>query len=189
MNLRILSASFAVLTATMLLTPAQAAISVIGSGPAELCYQAADSGASPFDSLQYCDEALAGSLSAGDRAATFVNRGVLKLAANDIDSAASDFNAGLAINGSLGEAYVDRGATLIAHKRYADAILDINKGLKLGTKQEYNAYFDRAVADEGIGNLQAAYDDYRQAVMLKPDFTAASQELARFKIVEKPSGA
>ena len=37
------------------------------------------------------------------------------------------------------------------------------------------------------GPLQAAYDDYRQAVTLKPDFTLASDELKRFKIVEKPS--
>jgi hypothetical protein len=45
------------------------------------------------------------------------------------------------------------------------------------------------MADEALGNLQAAYDDYRQALTLAPDFTQASEELARFKIVEKPSGA
>ena len=189
MNHRIFPLLLAAAGAALLSVPAHAAISVIGSGPAELCYQAADTGASPFDSLTYCDQALAGDLSSADRAATFVNRGVLKLAMNSIDAAAADFNAGLAIDGDLGEAYVDRGATLIAHKRYQEAILDINKGLKLGTKEPQNAYYDRAVAYEGVGNLQAAYDDYRQAVTLAPDFTAASQELARFKIVEKPSGA
>ena len=189
MKLRALSALFAAGAATLLFTPAQAAISVIGSGPAELCYQAADTGQSPFDYMSYCDQALAGQLSTADRAATFVNRGVLKLNMNSIDAAAADFDAGLAINGNLGEAYVDRGATLIAKKRYAEAILDINKGLKLGTKEPENAYYDRGVANEAIGNLQGAYDDYRQAVTLAPNFTAASQELTRFKIVEKPSGA
>ena len=134
-------------------------------------------------------EALAGVLSTDDRAATFINRGVLKLAMNQVQSAADDFNAGLAINANLGEGYVDLAATLISQHRYADAILNINKGLKLGTKQPHLAYYDRAIADEQLGNLQAAYDDYRQALALQPDFTLASDELKRFKIVDKPNGA
>jgi len=89
----------------------------------------------------------------------------------------------------LAEGYVDRGATLIAQKRYADAIKDINKGIALGAKQPHIAYFDRAIADEALGNLQAAYDDYRQALTLAPNFTLASDELKRFKVIEKPSGA
>jgi tetratricopeptide (TPR) repeat protein len=189
MNIRIPSILLAAAGIALFCTPAQSAISVIGSGPAELCYQGADTGASPMDYLSYCDQALAGTLSASDRAATFVNRGVLRLAINSIDAAAADFNAGLAINANLGEAYVDRGATLIARKRYAEAIVDINRGLALGTKEAQNAYYDRGVANEALGNLQGAYDDYRKAVSIAPDFTAASQELVRFKVVEKPSGA
>jgi tetratricopeptide (TPR) repeat protein len=187
MNTRILSILFAA-SAAMTLSSADGAVSVVGNGPAQLCYQAADSGASPFDYLSYCDEALAGSLTRADRAATFVNRGVLKLSMHAVDAAASDFNAGLAINGDLGEAYVDLGAVLIARKRYAEAIPLITRGLKLGTKEPQNAYYDRAVASEAIGNLQGAYDDYRQAVSIAPNFTKASDELKRFKVVEKPSG-
>jgi len=188
MNTRTLTILFAA-GAAMIFSPAQAAVSVVGNGPAQLCYQAADTGASPFDYLSYCDQALAGSLSRADRAATFVNRGVLKLSMHAIDAAASDFNASLAIDDQLGEAYVDLGAVLIAKKRYAEAIPLITKGLKLGTKEPQNAYYDRAVASEALGNLQAAYDDYRQAVNIAPNFTKASDELKRFKVVEKPNGA
>ncbi|HXC56035.1 MAG TPA: hypothetical protein VNU97_12130 [Rhizomicrobium sp.] len=187
MRIRLLSVVIA--AAALFAGGAEAAVTVIGAGPAELCYQAADTGAAPQDFMTYCNQALAGSLSDADRAATYVNRGVLKLALNDVDSAAADFNAGLAINANMGEGYVDRGATLIAHKRYADAIRDISKGLTLGTKEAHLAYYDRAMADEAIGNLQAAYDDYRQALAVNPNFTLASDELARFKIVEKPNGA
>ncbi|HUO88981.1 MAG TPA: hypothetical protein VMU08_07395 [Rhizomicrobium sp.] len=188
MNIRILPALIVATGATLLFSDAQAAISVLGSGPAQICYQAAENGASPADYMTYCNQALAGTLSDADRAATFVNRGVLRLAMNDNDAAAEDFRAGLAINTNLGEGYVDLGATMIAKKHYADAIRNIDRGLSLGTKKPHLAYYDRAMADEAIGNLQAAYDDYRHALALKPDFTPASDELTRFKIVDKPSG-
>lgn len=168
---------------------AQAAVTVFGAGPAQLCYEGADSGTSPFEYIAYCNDALAGVLARNDRAATYINRGVLELLMMKINAAQDDFNAGLAINDTLGEAYVDRGATLIAQKRYAEAVTDIDKGLSLGTKQPEIAYFDRAMADEGLGNLRAAYDDYRQALIVAPDFTRASDELKRFKIIQKPSGA
>jgi tetratricopeptide (TPR) repeat protein len=167
---------------------AQAAVTVLGAGPAQLCYQGADTGAASIEYVQYCNQALAGALSKDDRAATYVNRGVLELLEQRVNAAQDDFNAGLAINDSLGEAYVDRGATLIAQKKFTEAIADINKGLALGSKEPHIAYFDRAMADEGLGNLRAAYEDYRQALIVAPDFTRASDELKRFKIVEKPSG-
>jgi tetratricopeptide (TPR) repeat protein len=168
---------------------ALAAVTVIGSGSAQLCFQAADSGRSLRDGLYFCNDALVGALTKDDRAATYINRGVIELAMMKTNAAQDDFNAGLAINANLGEGYVDRGATLIAQKKFAEAILDINKGLSLGAKEPHIAYYDRAVAEEGLGNLRAAYDDYRQALVVQPDFTRASDELKRFKIVEKPSGA
>jgi tetratricopeptide (TPR) repeat protein len=168
---------------------AQAAVTVIGPGPANLCYEAADSGRTTHEGIGFCNEALAGILSTTDRAATYINRGVLELNVAKTNAAQDDFNAGIEINPDLAEGYVDRGATYIAQRRYADAIKDINKGLALGAKQPHIAYFDRAIADEGLGNLQAAYEDYRQALVIDPDFTMASDELKRFKVVEKPSGA
>lgn len=169
--------------------PADAAVSVMGSGPAQLCFEAADSGGSPFDYMSYCDQALAGTLSRADRAATFVNRGILKLDMNALDGASADFAAGLAIDDRLGEAYVNLGAVLIQRKQFAEAIVDITKGLALGTNEAQNAYYDRAVAYEATGNVQGAYDDYRHALAIAPNFTKASDELKRFKVIGKASGA
>jgi tetratricopeptide (TPR) repeat protein len=188
MRKRLFPVLAAVVGAAFVSTAAQGAVSVIGSGPAELCYQAADTGQSPLDYMMYCDQALAGQLSSADRSATLVNRGVLKLAINATDSASADFNASIAINPNQGEAYIDRGATLLAKRRYAEALADINKGLALGTKEPHLAYYDRAMADEALGNLQGAYDDYRKALSLAPDFELASTELKRFRIVDKPAG-
>jgi tetratricopeptide (TPR) repeat protein len=167
----------------------EAAVTVIGGGAAQLCYAAADSGRAGREGIMSCNEALVGALSQTDRAATLVNRGVIELNQARVNAAQDDFNAGLAIDPDLAEGYVDRGATLIAQRKFADAIKDINKGLALGAKQPQVAYFDRAIADEALGNLQAAYDDYRQALVIAPDFTLASDELKRFKVVDKPSGA
>jgi len=167
---------------------AHAAATVFGPGPARACYEAAEAGLTTFDAKVSCDEALASSLSISDRAATFVNRGVIELNEARVNAALDDFDAGIAINPELAEGYVDRGAALIMQKRYADGIKDINKGLALGAKSPQLAYFDRAIADEALGNLKAAYDDYHQALALAPDFSLASEELKRFKVVDKPSG-
>jgi tetratricopeptide (TPR) repeat protein len=187
MHLHRLAAAAAIATA-FVSTEAQAAVSVLGAGPAQLCFEAADSGNAPGENLIYCNAALGGLLIPVDRAATYVNRGVLKLALNKPDEAADDFNAGLAIKNDIGEAYVDLGASQIMNKRYAEAIDNITKGLALGTKQPQNAYFDRAMANEALGNYKAAYEDYRQALAVAPGFELAARQLKRFKVVEKPGG-
>ena len=177
--------------ATVIAVPsAQAAVSVFGaSGTAKLCYDGAESGSDPGAYLFYCDQALNTSMSPHDRAATFINRGVLRLVLREVNFALADFDAGLAIDGSIGEGYVDRGASLIEKRQYAAAIRDINKGLSLGAHRPGLAYYDRAIAHEALGDLPAAYNDYQQAVALQPDFSMASDELKRFKVVRKPEGS
>lgn len=83
---------------------------------------------------------------------------------------------------------MDRGAALIALKEYDAAIKDIDKGLSLGAKQPEVAYYDRAMANEAIGDIPGAYKDYQQSLAAQPDFTPASDELKRFKVVRKTSG-
>jgi tetratricopeptide (TPR) repeat protein len=168
---------------------AQAAVTVIGSGPAQLCYDGAENGNDPGEYLYYCTTALGGVLSTHDRAATFINRGVLRLALNETNPALDDFNSGLAIDPDLGEGYIDRGASLIEKKQYGEAIISIDKGIALGAKRPALAYYDRAIADEGIGDIPSAYRDYQQALVAQPGFAMASDELKRFKVVRKTDGS
>ncbi len=86
---------------------------------------------------------------------------------------------------TLGEGYVDRGATLIVLKRYEDALADINKGIGIGAKRPEIAYYDRAIVDEALGDVRGAYLDYRKAVDIAPGFTLASEQLARFRVIHK----
>jgi tetratricopeptide (TPR) repeat protein len=88
---------------------------------------------------------------------------------------------------SLGEAYVDRGAALIVLARYDEAVQDIDKGIAMGSNRLQIAYYDRGLAQEALGNVRAAYEDYKKATEIEPDFTLASSQLTRFKVVRHHS--
>jgi len=188
MNVRSISAMFAAALCALIARPATAAESVFGPGPAQRCFEAADQGLPAGENLIFCNVALSTVLMPHDRAATFVNRGVLKLNLLEYNSAAADFKAGLEINDQMGEGYIDLGATDVGRQNYADAVAHITRGLALGTTQPEVAYFDRAMANEGLGQVKDAYDDYRKALSIAPGFIPASNALKRFKVVEKPSG-
>jgi tetratricopeptide (TPR) repeat protein len=176
-------------TVAVMGSQAQAAITVLGVSLAHNCYEAAEFGGDPSQGVATCSYALDGTMSTRERAATYINRGILKSRADDPQGAFDDYNHGLTLDASLGEGYVDRGATLIVLKRYEDALADINKGIGIGAKRPEIAYYDRAIVDEALGDVRGAYMDYRKAVELSPDFTLASEQLARFRVVRKsPSG-
>jgi tetratricopeptide (TPR) repeat protein len=180
--------SAAALGAVMLASSAQAAVTVLGPGPAENCFKVAEYGGNAKDGIAVCTQALEGALSRSDRAATYVNRGVLKLDLNDNDAAIADINQGLIVDPKLADGYVDRGAVSIALKRYDDALADLNRGIELGAHRPQIAYYDRAIVYEAMGNIRAAYEDYKKAVELQPDFEAAMRELKRFKVTRKSDG-
>ncbi|HEX4303456.1 MAG TPA: tetratricopeptide repeat protein [Rhizomicrobium sp.] len=162
---------------------AQAASDVAAGGSTKLCYLAATAGEDNTESaLTFCNDALSENVTSRDRAATYDNRGIVLLTLNQFREAEADFNRAIALRPDLGDGYLNRGAVYIAHKRYQEALDDINKSITLGVSQPPLAYFNRAVANEGLGNVRAAYDDYRQALALAPDFTLASEQLSRFKV-------
>ena len=162
---------------------AEAASTVYGAGPAQDCYQAAMTGRTDPGAIRDCDTAImGGELDARDRAATVVNRGVIRLQRREPQLALQDFDNAIAWRPELGEAYVNRGAALIRLGDYDGAIASINRGLELGTEDPQEAYFNRAVANEKRDNLPAAYADYKKALELKPDWALAQTELARFTV-------
>jgi tetratricopeptide (TPR) repeat protein len=165
---------------------ASAAVTVLGNGIAHGCFEYAEFGGNSQDGITTCSIALEqAALPRKDRAATFINRGILKARIEDTTGALADYDDGLAIDGNLGEGYVDRGATMIVLKRYDEALDDLDKGISLAANRVQIAYYDRAIVDEALGNIRAAYEDYKKAAEIQPDFTLATDQLARFKIVRK----
>lgn len=166
--------------------PANAAVSVLGGSLASSCYQAAQFGGDVRDGIRVCDTALLESaLSTRDRAATMINLGILRSQNDDPTGALKSYNKGLSLDASLGEGYVDRGATEIVLKDYQAAVADITKGLALNSNRPEIAYYDRAIANEALGNIRDAYQDYKKAVELRPDFALANEQLMRFKVVRR----
>jgi tetratricopeptide (TPR) repeat protein len=161
-------------------------VTVIGGGLAEACSKAALAGRVEHRFEASCTQALEEEqLSPRDRAGTYVNRGVLKLRRLDFVAAIKDFDQAVKVKPDLGEAYVNRGAASIGEHRYADGLTDLNKGLQLGVEEPAKAYYNRALAYEGLEDVKSAYFDYQKAVELSPDWAAPKQELARFHVERK----
>jgi tetratricopeptide (TPR) repeat protein len=142
-----------------------------------------------LEGIDKCNSALNMIMSPRDRAATFVNRGVLRLALHQDDRALADIDSGIAIAPDLADAFVDRGAVSIALGRYPQALEDLNRGIALGPHRPQVAYYDRAIIYEQQGDIRAAYNDYKRALDIAPDFEPAAKELKRFRVVHKADGA
>ncbi len=170
---------------------AQAAVLVLGSGPARNCYEAAHvviAHKAPIsDGIAVCSQAIETQpLSAHDLAGTYNNRGVLSFALGDYSAALQDFDAAIARLPRLAEPHVSRAAALIAMRRFAEAVPEIDTGLALNVEEPERAYFDRALAYEGLHDQQRAYMDYLRSAELKPGWDLPRAEMARFTVIRRP---
>jgi tetratricopeptide (TPR) repeat protein len=125
--------------------PVRASVTVMGGGLAETCSKAARSASrgSIIDqqAIKTCSLSLdTENLSLRDKAGTYINRGVLLLTRSDFRGARKDFDTALYFIPNLGEAYVNRGAALIGEHRFAEGIVEIDKGLALGPEEPEKAY-------------------------------------------------
>jgi len=167
--------------------PAGADVTIIGNGLAAECSSAASGAAnsqpSRADAEEQCTLAIEGEpLTPHQVAATYVNRGVLYLTDRAIAQARRDFGLALRIEPNLPEAMVDDGAALVAGGHDREGAQEITRGLALNPVQPEKAYYNRAVAEERLGDLRSAYLDYRKASDLKPDWPLPKTELARFRV-------
>ena len=175
------AAAFA--TAVLCAGTAGASTLVIGGGAAKDCASAAMDGRKDASSVTTCTLALeTETLSFRDRARTYVNRGVLQMRQRDFDGAVSDFDAASKIDPDLGEAFVNRGAAFVGTSRFGEGLSQIDQGLALGVKDPEKAYYNRAIANESLGDVTAAYRDYAKAAALAPTWDAPKNELARFSV-------
>jgi tetratricopeptide (TPR) repeat protein len=163
-------------------TSAFGAAMVIGTGPAQGCYQAARADRSDLRSLETCNQALDGDLNRHDRVATRVNRGIILINRRQPEAALADFDRALRMNPELGEAHVNRGAALMMKNEYEAAVEAITRGIGLNTEEPHKAYYNRAIAYEAIGNVRAAYEDYTRAAELAPEWAQPRTELTRFTV-------
>ncbi len=167
--------------------PASAAVTVVGSSAARLCYEAADSPRSPTTAdIDRCNQAFEeDALSFTDRVATYVNRGIVRLRRNNVEGAIDDFDAAIALNPRQPEAFVNKGAALIRLEDAAGALPLFSVALEHGTRRPALAHYGRAIANEELGNVRAAFQDYQRAVELEPEWDEPRTELSRFRVVSR----
>jgi tetratricopeptide (TPR) repeat protein len=176
----------ATMAALFLAVPAHAAVFVVGEGPERGCYLAAKTHSLTAESLKLCNDAITYSdMTLHDRAATFVNRGVILLGLGHVDTAMVDFNECLRIMPDQADTYLNRGAAYISLKQYANALTEIQKSFTLHPSEMAVAYYDRGVAEEELGQLRDAYQDYQAAAKELPTFTEANEAVSRFRVITK----
>ena len=162
--------------------PAEAVVIVVGGGAGAQCYSTAEFG-DPFEAFDICSKALANQeISVRDRAATYINRSVVRLRVHDYNGAIADCDLSIARFPSFGEAYVNRGAALINLEMPKEALESLNKAIQLGLDKIHLAYYNRGLAKERLNDPRGAYEDYMKALELDPTFTLAAEELKRFSV-------
>ena len=177
--------AIAALLAVAAAAPAQGAVTVIGGGLARDCYEAVEYvRVSTSDAIRICDLALEQEvLTRRNRAATYTNRGILFMRDGRNDRALADYSKSLSLMPLL-ETKVNLGAALYGLKRYTEALAALNEGIATDSDNaRATGFYNRALTYEKLGNVQAAYEDFRTALEIKPDFEAAQRQLTRFTVV------
>lgn len=186
----LLGISVAVALGATIAGSAGAAVTVFGGGIARDCYIAVEKHSlTNAKTLEICDTALEQErLTLVNRAATLVNRGIVYMRDKRLERAMEDFNRALQLEPGLLEAKVNVGAALYGLERYDEAFAMLNEGVEAqNIDAKATAYYNRALIFERRGDVESAYNDYRKALQLVPEFTLAAKQLERFSVVPADS--
>jgi len=162
---------------------ANAAVRSLGGPLSQNCYEAALSHDVRSFAIDGCTRALnEEGLLDPDRAATFVNRGILQMTAGRLSSADSDFDDALEINASLSDAWLNKGFLRIREGKGQEALPLVQKGIDNGARRQALAYFARGVAYEQAGDLRSAYNDLVKARQMEPKWALPKEWLAHYQV-------
>jgi tetratricopeptide (TPR) repeat protein len=181
-----LAETLAVLSLFVLLFPGAASAStlIIGESLGASCYQEAKQGRSGREAIAICDLAIDNEvMSRTDKAATYVNRGIIRSSSGDLKGAINDYNKALQINPNMAEAFANRGTVFIRQANYTKALTELDRALSLELEQPAAVYYNRGIVHERIGDLASAYKDYLKATELKPKWQQPKTELIRFSVI------
>ena len=156
---------------------ATAQVSIIGGGIAKDCYEAAKyQRTSPGEGEKLCTRAIESELmNVTNKAATYTNRGVLRMRSGRLDAALSDYDIAKRMR-------PEEGAAHILRKDFNAALVSLDKAIELDSHDLYAAYYNRAIAKENTGDIQGAYFDFKRADELNPDWDLAKRQMARFQV-------
>lgn len=114
-----------------------------------------------------------------DRAGTLVNRGILESALGDQDAAMASYDKALNVMPELPESWVGRGNVLFMRGDAAGAISAYDRSLAMGITRRHVVLLNRGMAWEARGDLVRAEQDYREALLITPEWALATSRLER----------
>ncbi|MEE2566005.1 tetratricopeptide repeat protein [Hyphobacterium marinum] len=175
-------------TAALLLVSGEAAaqMTFIGREPAAVCYESALVARGDRESQRVCTLAIEDQFMTSEaRARTHVNRGVVRIAARDFESALRDFeSASRLAPGLAADIAANRAAALIHLGRHREALTEANYAIEHNARARASALFNRGVALEELGDMRGAYASYRQAAEARPGWSLPREALTRFQVME-----
>ncbi len=178
------------LIGSLLLLPLRAqaqTVTVISSGgDARSCSFAAELAMTRLNpmraDLDSCNRALEDvHLSRRDRAATYVNRGIVLASLEEYQDALDDYNAGLELVPDLPQAWNGKGNLYYLAERYGEAIAAYERALELDLPERHVAFYNLGITYEKAGDGAAAERSYGMALEIMPDWAPAKEKLERLK--------
>ena len=165
------------------LSAADGAVLTVGGPLSRLCYESALSRDGRSLAVEGCTRALQEEgLLAPDRAATYVNRGILHMVAGHGTLADADFNAALSLDRDLSDAWLNKGFLRIREGKGRDALPLLQQGIDRGVRRQALAYFARGVAYEQMGEFRSAYKDIKRARDMEPGWSLPNQYLSSYVV-------
>jgi tetratricopeptide (TPR) repeat protein len=178
------------LFASLLLVPwfasAQSITVLSGGGEARACSFSAEMSTTRLrvsrGDLDACNRAIEEvNLSRRDRAATFVNRGIILAALDQYQDALNDYNESLELIPELPQAWNGKGNLYYLADRYDDAIEAYERALELNLPDRQVAYYNLGITYEKLGDKAAAERSFNTAVEIAPEWTLPKERLERLK--------
>lgn len=165
---------------------ANAAVFSLGGPNSKLCYDAAFGLDDRPSAIDGCTRSLTDEpLTDPDRAATYVNRGILNMITGHARDADADFSMALKLDSGLADAWLNKGFLMLRENRGRDALALIEEGMKRQPRRQALAVFARGLAYEQIGDLQAAYADLKTARDMEPAWSLPGQYLSRYQVRDR----
>lgn len=168
------------------LSAARSAVISVGGPLSRTCYQAALSEDDGNSAMDECTRALnEEAMTPSDRAATYVNRGILRMVRGNDADADADFDAALALNRDLPDAWLNKGFLRIRRGDGRDALPLLQQGIDRKPDRQALAIFARGVAYEEMGEYRSAYQDLTRAHQLEPHWSLPREYLSHYRVVAR----
>ena len=107
------------------------------------------------------------------------------MVAGNARDADADFDAALAIDHDLPDAWLNKGFLRLRQGDGREALPLLQEGISRNPEREALALFARGVAYEQMGEFRSAYVDLKRAHDLEPRWSLPSEYLERYRVVDR----